>query len=131
MGERKNRNWMRRRAWKREAAKRMGDQVKRLRLAPEGVMVMANHEFVEVHICKGKDLGLGIAVCSVTDKCDLSKGMEMATDRAFRALKDQEDSEPIRKRFEDFPSDWTKAQMERLMSIGAEYKSAFFKGVVK
>lgn len=120
---------IRRRLWKIDAAKRLAEQAKRLRLEPEGVMVMANREFVEVQICKGKDFGLGIAVCSVTDACDFSKGMELATDRAFKALKDQKDSEPIRKRFEDFPPDWTKAQMERLMNIGAEYKSAYFKGV--
>lgn len=98
----------RRRAWKKWAIGVAAAQAKQTRLYPEGFVAFVNREMVEIQICKGSDLGVGIAICSVTDNWDPSKGMDQAYERAVKALEDKCDSEPIRKRLEEFPGGWTK-----------------------
>jgi len=75
---------------------------------------------------KGKDLGRGLAICSVLDKFDPKIGVNKSLGRAIKALKTKQPSEPVRFfSLKTLPSSWTVKQAERVVTAPSWYKSEY------
>ena len=101
-----------------------------LNFDPEEVEFEVNYP--ESVVCKistkNDHIAVGLAICSTSEYYwDEKKAKNLAAGRAVKALKNQENSEPIRDDYPFFPGSWTLRQIERVLAFSdITFKSLYF-----